>query len=237
MTDDTLDQGNPLETLVGPGKKFSTVEELAKGKLEADAFIEQLKSEKQQVLDELAKHDKTDKDQHTIADLIKEFRKPDSESEGQPAITDEELQEKIKAIMLGEETSRTRELNRDKGNTLVLAKVNGNAEAAKTFIAEKAKELGITPSDLTNLSETSPIAFAKVIGVDQSTSQQGTANLKGVNTQFESGAARLEIDGHKTKAWYDQQKSTLGVARYIGNNKLQLQYLKDAQALGERFSN
>lgn len=42
---------SPLDLLVGEGKKFRTIEDLAKGKLEADRFIEQLKSE----LDELRK--------------------------------------------------------------------------------------------------------------------------------------------------------------------------------------
>jgi hypothetical protein len=35
----------PVDTLVGEGKKFKTIEDLAKGKLEADAYIEQLKAQ------------------------------------------------------------------------------------------------------------------------------------------------------------------------------------------------
>ena len=38
-------QTNVLETLVGDGKKFKTPEDLAKGKVEADAFIETLKNQ------------------------------------------------------------------------------------------------------------------------------------------------------------------------------------------------
>jgi hypothetical protein len=36
---------NPLEALVGEGKKFKTAEDLARGKLEADNFVKQLQTE------------------------------------------------------------------------------------------------------------------------------------------------------------------------------------------------
>jgi len=55
MTDALFNQSNtsttdtttvaPVEALVGEGKKFKTIEDLAKGKLEADAYIEQLKAQ------------------------------------------------------------------------------------------------------------------------------------------------------------------------------------------------
>src|SRR5574343_873745 len=44
---DGQDNGSQL---VGPGKKFKTYSDLEKGKLEADAFIERLKTEKAELL-------------------------------------------------------------------------------------------------------------------------------------------------------------------------------------------
>jgi len=44
-----------LEELVGEGKKFKTVEDLAKGKLEADSFIAQLEGELKGVKGDLTK--------------------------------------------------------------------------------------------------------------------------------------------------------------------------------------
>lgn len=227
-----------LEELVGPGKKFATVDDLARGKVEADAFIEQLKQEKQGVLEALQEAEKGQKEQVTIADLIKAVRDPgDKPKPDADQHKDEgDLQEKIRSIMKREEAEQTRKANRERGNTLVLQKAQGNAEAAKALVAERAEKLGLTPDKLVELSELSPTAFAKVMEIDLSNASKGTASLPKHNSEFQDQGVRMEVDGRKTKAFYDKLKKEMGPGRYYGDAKVQLAYLKDAQALGEKFN-
>lgn len=229
---------NPLEDLVGPGKKFATVEDLARGKLEADKFIDQLKTEKTEVLTALERAEKEKGEQATIADLIKTFRQGgDSDSkEGNQALSDDELQEKIRSIIKGDETKRTREANREQGNKLVLQKANGDAELAKALVAERAAKLGMSPDKLVELSEMSPTAFAKVMEIDLNPNSSGTAGLPKNHPENSSDQGKMEVDGKKTKAYYDSLKAKLGPAKYYSDTKIQLSYMRDATALGDRFN-
>jgi hypothetical protein len=45
----------------------------------------------------------------------------------------------------------------------------------------------------------------------------------------------MEIDGHKSKAYYAKLKAEIGPAKYWNDIKIQGQYAKDAMALRERF--
>jgi len=228
--------GSYLEKLVGEGKKFSDPEALARGKAEADAFIEQLKREKQEAMDALAKAEGDTKSQATVADLIAEVRKAQEGNSDNNQMSEDDLVTKVRDIMRGESAQATAKQNRDKGNELVLQKVGGDINAAKTYVAERAKQLGMSPAKLAELSEVSPSAFAKLIDTDTSTATKGTTAIPSSNSSnFNQNSPQLEIDGYKTKAWFDNQRKELGVSKYLNNHKLQNDYLKSAMALGDRF--
>jgi len=246
---ETADQGgetegstedNPLETLVGEGKKFKTVEELARGKLEADRFIEKLKEENHMALEELQKLQGNKDDSAKVADLIaavKEAAAQQQDSDGNNQMSEDALSEKIREIMQGESAKETAKRNRERGNELVLSKVGGDVEAAKIFVAERARELGLTPAKLAELSEISPDAFAKLIDAKSSTSSSGTVKLQGSNPRAMDAHVNTEtIDGHHTKAYYDRLRQEMGTMKYLQDRKLQKRYLDDAMALGERFN-
>jgi hypothetical protein len=243
MTDvfDT-DQGDQstsaLEELVGDGKKFADNEALAKGKQESDNFIEQLKNEKQEALDALEAAKKDVGEGKTVADLLEAVRAAQEPNDkGNLPLSDEDFQEKVRSIVQGEKADTTRTANREKGNSLVLQKVDGNVEAAKTFVAERAQALGVTPAKLRELSEDSPELFAKAMELDTSTAPKGTAQLPNVNTNNLQPVVVEEVDGHKTKAHYDRLKKDMGVRKYLDDHKLQNELMADAIALGERFNN
>ena len=64
-------QADPLAELVGDGKKFATVNDLARGKLEADSFIEKIKAENNE-LRVLLKHTEGKISQAaTVEDILK----------------------------------------------------------------------------------------------------------------------------------------------------------------------
>lgn len=237
-TDQGGESTSALEELVGDGKKFADAEALAKGKQESDNFIEQLKREKQEALEALEAAKKDAGEGKTVAELLEAVRAAQNtdDKDNQP-MSDEDFQEKVRTIVQGDSDLATRELNREKGNALVLQKVSGNVEAAKTFVAERAQALGTTPAKLRELSEESPELFAKAMELDTSTAPKGTAQLPNVDTNNLQSGVVEEVEGHKTKAFYDRMKKEMGVRKYLDDHKLQNSMMADAIALGERFSN
>lgn len=63
-----------VETLVGEGRKFKSVEDLAKGKVLADSFIERLKEENRSLREKTSKLETDNSERLKIEDLIKELR-------------------------------------------------------------------------------------------------------------------------------------------------------------------
>lgn len=247
MTDDvfTEDQSggteSALETLVGDGKKFTDVEGLAKGKMESDSHITKLETENADIKERFEKLQKEKGTEYTVADLMKAVKDATTTegSEGeQTQLSPEELQKVIKTVVEGEKQADTKAANRALGNKLVLGKVDGNVEAAKALVAEQAAKLGIAPAKLAELSEESPQAFAKLFGIDPSTaSSQGTAALPGVKTGDLDTGPVLEVEGHKTKSYFDAKRKEMGNAKFLNDTSLQSEMLKAAQALGlERFN-
>jgi hypothetical protein len=225
-----------IDELVGEGKKFATIEDLAKGKLEADSFIEQLQGENKLTREQLIELEGKTNKQATIAELIdvvKGSNKQETEEGNQP-ISDDILSKKIEEILGNKTVEQTRETNYKQANQAVLDKVNGDVEAAKSYVAERAKQLGTSVEKLKALGEESPVAFRELMKLDPSTGSPGVTSLAGVTPPQNTP---LVIEGHKTKAYYDQLKKEIGPQKYWSDTKIQAQYLKDATALEDRFKN
>jgi predicted nucleic acid-binding Zn-ribbon protein len=233
-------QDNPLSQLVGEGKKFSTAEELARGKLEADKHISQLENEMKMIREQMAELESKKVKETTVSDLMETIKKANAkaESEGNQPISEEDLRKTVQDIMEGRLEEQTRAENRARANKAVLDKVGGDVEAAKAYVAERAKELNMSVESLQTLSEDSPSAFLKLIGQEAQPGSPGVSGIHGAaNTASMDGTARQEvIDGHHTKVYYDKLKAELGPRKYWLDPKIQAQYSKDAMALGERFN-
>lgn len=231
-----------LETLVGEGKKFADAEALAKGKTEADGFIETLKQEKQVIADELAALKGKDDGKATVADLIKAVQDGNAASakpEGDKPMSEADFQEKVRTITQGDRLADQRAANRAEGQALVLGKEGiDDPAAAKTYIAERATALGTTSEKLGELSEESPTAFAKLMEIDPSKSPKGATSLPGQqNTQALNLAPKtLEVDGHHTKSFYDAIRVEKGAKAWINDSRMQTRMAKDMAALGDKFN-
>jgi hypothetical protein len=242
--DNTATEGNvtpsPLTELVGEDKKFKTVEDLAKGKQESDAFIEKLQQENKEALDELARVQGKNEDGKTVSELIAALKESNKAADdGKPALSEEDLEKKVRDIMQGDSAEATAKQNREEGNKLVLEKVGGDVDAAKTYLADRAAALKMSVDQLRSLSESSPAAFAELMGIKRTaTPSKGIVDIKaGTDGEFLPAATPLQVDGHNTKAYYDALKKEMGVARFLGDHKLQNAYLKDAMALGDEKFN
>lgn len=248
MSDDVFEQtptegeqpeSNPLHELVGEGKKFATLDELAKGKLESDKFIDQLQGELKTVREQMAELEEAASKKATVSDLVKAVENANKkvDEEGNQPVSEEQLKKLVTDIMEGQTEAQTRASNFKQANQSVLDKFNGDVEAARAYTAERAKQLGLTTDKLRALGEESPSAFRALMDVKASTGSQSVTALPEVNVERGGNPARQEVvNGHHTKAYYDRLKAELGPAKYWNDTKIQGQYFKDAQALGDRFN-
>lgn len=234
------DDHDPFAELVGEGKKFQTAEELARGKLEADKFIEQLKEELKMTRTQMAELEEKASKRETVSDLVAAVRnanKHEGESESNQSISEDKLQEMVTSILDGRHEKQTRLANYQQANQAVLDKFNGDVEAARAYTAERARQLGITTDKLKALGEESPSAFKQLMEVHHRTGSQSVTGIDGAKKDGPNHSYRQDvIDGHHTKAHYDKLKADLGPAKYWNDTKIQGQYVKDAIALGDRFN-
>lgn len=228
-----------LDALVGEGKKFKTVEDLAVGKQESDAFVEQLQGENKTVRERVVELEGASDKQATVAELIAAVKNTaeGSEKDKVTPLSAEDLATQVKTIMQGETDAQTRATNRALANQSVLDQVKGDEVAAKSYLAERAKQLNLTVAGLTELGETSPKAFAELIKTDpkQTGSQASITSLDGTNTAALPTGDGVQIEGHNTKVYFDALKKELGPQKFWNSSKIQGEMHKAKVALGERF--
>lgn len=239
---DNQNSKSVLDTLVGEGKKFDNVEALAQGKAKSDEHITTLETELKELQSKLDGSTNAEEKNATIQDLIEAVKaqtKTTDDSEGKKTMSSEELQGIVRSIVTGDREADTKALNRRQGNELVLKKVDGNVEAARVFVADRAAKLGMTPAALAELSEASPSAFAALIDPSGSTASSGSlSQLPSVNPDTLNQDTRaMEIDGFKTKAWFDAKKKEVGHVKYLSTPSIQRELTRSMNGLGERFSN
>jgi len=230
-----------LDTLVGEGKKFGSVEELAQGKAKSDEHITTIETEnatlKEQVETLTAGKAKGD-NMSEILEAIKAASAKEG-SEGGQTMSQEELEQLVRKVVTGDNEADTKAANRAIGNTLVLKLTDGNVEAARLLVTERATALGMSPAALAALSESSPDAFASLITPDKSTASSGsTSVLEGMNTNaLNQNSDPQEVDGFKTKAWFTAKRLEVGHVKYLNDQVIQRELSRSMNGLGERFNN
>lgn len=207
--DPSNDAQNVLDQLVGEGKKFKTVEDLAKGKLESDAFIERLTDEQKSLREQLEKLDAAAKEAETLKSVLDKLgHKPNSGSEGkdgnQPNPGPEEIEKLVSKMLQEREVATSRETNRKRANDELLKRFEGDQSKAKEYLDNRAKELGMSTEALGELSETSPQAFATLVGLRK------PENFSGANATHMSGrnSDASNFGGEKNASYYKELKQT-----------------------------
>ena len=238
MTDNVLDnlENTPkpediLSTLVGPDKKYKSIEDLAKSRLDAESFIEQLKSENSEMRKELTDLSKKVSEADTIASLFEEIKglKNSQQNSGEPTatISEEELSSKVKGIVDNISKESTLSANYAKANSLLLEHVGNDTDKAAEFVRKRATELGLTIDTVKDLGKASPAAFAEMLGLKTKQTPQGSvSSLPG----RQGDPFKDEV---RDLAYYTKLRLELG-AKYW-DTEIQNQKMKDAMALGDRF--
>ena len=164
----TLDpnvDGTALERLVGPGKKFATVEDLAKGKEASDVHIVNLQTEQAGLRTEL-------NTRLSLEEFMEKFDQtsrapvapnpPGNQPDGQPDTTKTTglTEDDVKRLLQTEKQKTLQEQNID----LVKRELQSKwGDIYPTKLREKAKELSVGEDFLNNIAATNPQAFLKIV--------------------------------------------------------------------------
>jgi len=239
MSDDNTsgsDQNqNPYDLLsyVGEGKKYATPEEFVKSFVAKEEHISTIESEN-------AALRKETQSQSTIKDVMQALKdsQKDSETTNQTPLDDEDLQKKLNTLLAEREAEQTRSTNRANAKKLVSDKLNSSdEEMISTYVKDKAQSLGMSEDQLWKLSDESPSGFATLTGLSSGPrpTPGSPGSLPGRNTDAPLDAASMEIEGHKTKKWFDAQRREMGNKKFINDSKMQAAQIKSLEKLGERY--
>lgn len=226
-----------LEELVGEGKKFKSPEDLAKSKIEADKHLKQLEGELAALRQQMAEKDVEADKSATAATLIEAIKQASSSKEGEDQqLPKEQLEQMVRSIIDTKSSEETKRTNYREANQFVLDKFKGDVEAARTYTAERAKQLGMDVNTLKALGEESPAAFKRLMESSQSTGSQGVTGLHETHVDNRSAGGQQMIDGHRTRAYYNALKKEIGAGKFWTDHKIQGEMYKDQMALGDRFN-
>lgn len=224
------------DQLVGEGKKYSSVEELAKGKKHADDFIEQLKGELssmrsemdtvktdlaarerlEDVLDKLASRDSRRDDDYDDSNRESNYQS------GQPAISRKDIETLIEHKVTQNERDRTAAENR-KVAVDKLKEMYGNDYTSK--LNDVRESLGLDKTTLNNLAATSPKAFLELVTPKGSNSERPFSPPP-TNTRSEAMGTSGAPAAPGTAEYYGNLKKTN--PQLYRTAKVQAQLHKDA---------
>lgn len=183
-----------VNQLVGEGKKFKTIQDLAKAKLESDSFIERITQENKELREgTVSKADIDAKFDAFLTKLNEQKKAPDSREQTVPALDADKIADIVRNTITRTEQESTAAKNVQAANEKVIAKYG---DKAGEFIEKKAAELGMTKQDLKTISAKSPNAFFTIVGLDlKAAAPAGSGfNQGSVNTESKFNNSNISAD-------------------------------------------
>ena len=216
-------QQSTLDALVGEGKKYASVEELAKAVAFKDQHINTLESETAQYREVLQGQVEAQRQQIVNA--------PPSEQKTDQRVDEVDLETRIRETL--EKTNREQKVAKNVNEVSTkLVDVFGSAEKANQAVKARADELGVSLSFLMDMAAQSPKALYAQLGLDTQTRNSPTA------TGAVNPAALAAINPSRsatpgTYAFYEQMRKEN--PKMYNSPRIQLQMHKEAAELGEKF--
>lgn len=204
--------GSAVEQLVGDGKKFATVEDMATGKLASDGHIETLTAELASLREDLNGR----LNAQEILKELKEIQLKPNESQPKPTtpVLDEgKIAELVKSTVTDMDVEGKKTANRLAVSER-LAKEWGGLEGSKAMLTQKAAALGVTVEFLSGVVENSPNAFYQLVGLTgaktevQNTPGPGDVVNKGVGTGPDGGPGGPAGTTENDWSWWQAMRKT-----------------------------
>lgn len=243
QNDDTpqLDQSkNYLAELVGEGKKFKTNEELARGKAEADLYIQtvnkradQLRDDYLQLREQLNARDSEETAQAKFEELLARYevnrtppQLPVETPERKPTPFDpSKLDSLIEEKLLKTEANRKAQTNFTEVQKKLKEQLGSNYQS---ILQDKMNELDLTTEDINALARKSPTAFFNTLQLNQQ-----TENILGAPRSNQRSGFNPKTPERRTWSYYENLRKANPKIYY--DPKIANQMHDDALALGTEF--
>jgi hypothetical protein len=155
---------SPLSALVGEGKKYKTVEDLAKSRLEADRFIDTLKQEKNDLESRMtALQVEIEKQKKTTSPVT-----PNTPQ----SVTEESLQALVDKALSDRERTVTRTRNLDDAKKYLMDNFGDRAEE---ILNSQATSMGISKDKLFEIASDTPVLFKRLFPSEKPKTQDPTS--------------------------------------------------------------
>lgn len=226
--------GDILASLVGEGKKFKTVEDLALGKLQADQHIPQLQQENAELRNAVKELEGKANAGATLSQVLEALNKAKSPEQGnQPPVSLEELTKLVKSVSAEEREATQRQNNQSLVDQTLVSKFGDTGKAVEVVRA-KAKELGLGTAQIKELAQTAPAAFLQLFGATAPPPQSTPPPARGnVNSE---ALKNLNPDSNtRNNAYYSALRKQMGFHKFYNDFELQRQKHNDQVALGDKF--
>lgn len=233
---ETTEQPNSLEALVGEGKKYKDVAELAKAYQHLDIFAENLKRENAETREELGKRLSVEEQVRALANQRAEqppaITTPPVQTTPEPvkAITDEDLVARIREVQQKDSLAQRAQTNAQAVESRLITTF-GDETKANDFVNQKASELGVSVAFLLDAAKTSPTGFYKLVDLQAEPTPSPSASRSDVNT---SALPATHVKPN-TKAYYDNLRRQ-DLKLYL-SPRIQNQMMKDILANRDAFYN
>lgn len=237
FTDPTTSDTDHLAALVGEGKKYQTVEALAKSRVDADNYIEQLKRENAEARTELAARlsveealRKAQNERNT--EVPPKVATENTTPSATPAPTDKEFVNRIREVtqQLNQEQQAAANVNQVASK---LVEIYGTQEKANEVVRQKAVELGVSTEFLQSTAAQSPKAFFQTVGlVDVAPTATPGKTPTGVNPAVLAN----NTAGSPKQGTYDYYEAIRASnPKLYFSPKIQNEMMKQALAQGDSF--
>lgn len=223
-----------LADLVGEGKKYATVDDLAKAYVNADTFISQLKTENEGIRNDLNQR-------LTQEEILEQIRQSNSKPPVTPTpepttpavqpINEDELIGRLQQ-RLQEEQAKHKQTQNVEQVAEKLVETFGSETKANEAVKNKARELGVSVEFLQDVAAKSPTAFYQTLGLNVVQTPPPAAPRGAVNTQA------LAQDGNVKEgsyAYFENMRKTN--PKLYWDKRTQNTMMKYASEKGDAFFN
>lgn len=235
------------EQLVGEGKPFKDIEALAKGKLDADSFIEQLKNENAKMRTAVGTAEQESLKAATLSQVLEAVRTlspsgtpndpvlaGDGDTDGnQPSLSKEDILDLVQRTLDKTAASTKQDANYDSVRD-TFVKIYKDGDKARLEYKATAEGLGISEEQLDAFARQNPELVLRAAGLKSATtSNQPAPSYLHSDINSEAGGGQ-GVDTPKNYAWWEEQRRKKGNAWYF-DIKVQQAFGRDAEALGDSF--
>lgn len=229
---------NYLEELVGDGRKFKTVDDLAKGKYESDLYINSLTKNLDELREDYMKLRSEYTARASLQEMVDQLSKDrqltsrddtdDSKEDDKPGLVDlTQIDELVSKKIQEKEVQRKQEEN---FNTVKARLVERYGKNFANVIKEQQEVLGLSTDYVNSIARSSPQAFFRLMGLDTD-NKQNTFQSPPRSQRSDSFSPRLP----EKRTWSYYEKMRKDNPTLYNDPKTHVQMHKDRVELGQEF--